>query len=67
MTIMKIIAGTLGLLITVTFMASLVGWLLDVPLVIISSTTEGCVKVESPNPKHSCKNLPDLYFSVYTR
>lgn len=41
--------------------------LLSVPLVIISNSGSHCIRVDSLNPSHSCDNLPEFYFTIYTR
>lgn len=67
MKVMHILASVIGLAISMTLIYWLAFWLLSVPLVIISSTTQECVKVESDNRKYSCENLPEFYFTSYTR
>ena len=61
------LASVIGLAICTILIYWLFYWLLSIPLVIISSSTEQCVKVESIDKKHTCKNLPGFYFTLYTR
>jgi hypothetical protein len=64
---MKIIAALGCIAVAVASIYYGITSLINTPLVVLSYSTEQCVKVESSDPSHTCDNLPESYFTVYSR
>lgn len=60
---MKALANLMLAISIVGSVMLLTNWYLNLPIVYEEHLTHKCVKVFSPDPEHSCDNMPGKYLS----